>query len=110
MLYRTLVMKCCSYPNEAQHAPSMQIPIWSSLLYMLLTETLHIEDDVLKCQLGIPTPPFPPATSPVPLGGVSSSHSGLVVYPRDRQAKEYQSYSRRLATVRNPLVFFHRWH
>jgi len=81
------------------------------LIYMLLTEALHIEDDVLKCRLGIPTSPIPPAASAVPFGGsASTSHSGLA---RDHncvgldavcQANKFQSYSRRLATAHGEMI------
>ncbi|KAH9965443.1 hypothetical protein BC827DRAFT_1184685, partial [Russula dissimulans] len=65
----------------------MQTPIWNILVCMLLTEARHIEDGALpaKCRLGIPAPPLPPAASPVPLGCMTLSHSGLAVtvYPRE---------------------------
>jgi hypothetical protein len=45
-----------SLPPDEKHEPAIQPPIWSVIVYMLLVETLDIDDDDLRQRLGLVVP------------------------------------------------------
>src|SRR6266849_4397298 len=49
------VMRFCLRPDE-ELGPTIQPPIWSILVYMLLVETLKIDDDALRERFGLVIP------------------------------------------------------
>jgi len=49
------VLPFCLLPGDEQE-PSLQ-PIWSILVYMLLVETLEVDDETLREKLGVVVPP-----------------------------------------------------
>ena len=54
-MYCSPVMRFCLRPDDEQE-PAIQPPIWSVVVYMLLVETLNIDDDDLRQQLGLVVP------------------------------------------------------
>jgi hypothetical protein len=54
-MYCSPVMRFCLWPDEEQE-PAVQPPIWSILVYMLLVETLNIDDETLRQRLGLVVP------------------------------------------------------
>ena len=57
VLYCSPVMDFCLEPDGPWKSVVPQFPpIWSMLVYMWLTETVKIDDEVLMQQLGLPDP------------------------------------------------------
>jgi hypothetical protein len=54
-MYCTPVMRFCLRPDDEQE-PAVQPPIWSILVYMLLVETLNIDDEALRQRFGLVVP------------------------------------------------------
>ncbi|KAI0255086.1 hypothetical protein BJV78DRAFT_1279691 [Lactifluus subvellereus] len=55
-LYCSPIMRFCLQLGDPEPAGQALPPIWSMLVYMLLTETFNISDDTLKQQLSVPVP------------------------------------------------------
>jgi len=84
-------MSFCLEPNSQQEpAAQSSPPLWGLLVYILLTETLNIDDEVLMEELDLP----------VPLEDVSSTQrSGR------KGTTNEEIYSGKLAKVRKSLLF-----
>ncbi|KAI0272872.1 hypothetical protein BGY98DRAFT_1099750 [Russula aff. rugulosa BPL654] len=54
-MYCSPVMQFCLRPDEEQE-PAIRPPIWSILVYILLVETLNIDDDNLRKRFGLVVP------------------------------------------------------
>jgi hypothetical protein len=95
------IMQFCLRPGEQEPAP--QSPIWSILVYMLLVETLNIDDEALRQRLGIVVPSRDPSS--LDLGSKTdargSRYSGRLGTLKERD--ENQSPSGALTEVR---IFF----
>ena len=109
-------MRFCFKRNEAQPAASGLPPIWSMLVYMLLAETLDIDDDDLNHQLGLPAP-SPPLSrdkdlSRSGLNADSTGHNGSRRLEVVHELDERLSRSVKLATVGHPFLFLYLylWH
>ena len=102
-------MRFCSKLDDPQHPASGLPPIWSMLVYMLLVETLDVDDNDLMDQLGLPAP------SPPLSGDEDLSRSGFVVNSSGRdcsrrlevvhQVDKHLSHSGKLAMVGHPFPF-----
>ena len=69
-------MRFCLRPNDEQE-PAIQPPIWSILMYILLVETLNIDDDNLRQRFGLVVPMEDPGLgSKIDTRGYRSSESG----------------------------------
>jgi hypothetical protein len=91
--YCSQIMTFCLRPGDSQ-VPDAQPPIWTLLVYMLLTETLDRSDEDLRQQLHLP----------VPLGSMSSPCLGTQSW---LDARGHQSHLDMLAEVGTPFLFFH---
>ena len=49
------VMRFCFLPDD-EHEPASRLPIWSVLVYMLLVETLEVDDETLRQIFGLVVP------------------------------------------------------
>jgi hypothetical protein len=74
------IMQFCLRPGEQEPAP--QPPIWSILVYMLLVETLNIDDEALRQRLGIVVPSRDPSSFDLGSRDESQSPSGALTEVR----------------------------
>jgi len=82
-------MSFCLEPNSQQESAAQSSPpLWSLLVYMLLTETLNIDDEILMKELDLPA---------------STKRSGR------KGTTNEESYSGKLQKVRKSFVFFGTW-
>ena len=49
------VMRFFFLPDD-EHEPAVRLPIWSVLMYMLLVETLDVDDEALRQIFGLVVP------------------------------------------------------
>ena len=111
-------MQFCLPPADGQN-PATQVrpPIWSVLVYMLLVETLDIDDNTVEEGLGlvVPAEPAEPAEPAVPVEGPSSSNLGWITNEQGnrrsarlamRETTECKYHSSALTEVRNLSFLF----
>jgi hypothetical protein len=91
--YCSQIMTFCLRPGDSQ-VPDAQPPIWSLLVYMLLTETLDRSDENLRQQLHLPVLK---RGRPLSCLGTQSQ----------LDAQGHQSHFDMLAEVGTPILFFH---
>jgi hypothetical protein len=103
-------MTFCVRPGQEPDAQAP--PLWSLLVYMLLTEKFNVSDDILRQQLHIP----------VPLGYRSTSGSTYDAERRNKSSSQLNSThitdegedgcyrDMSVREVRVPILLFHSWH
>jgi len=93
-MYCSPVMQFCLRPDDEQESV-VQPPIWSFLVYMLLVETLNINDDTLMQRFGLVVPIEDPNL------GSKSDTRGRRCPGRSTEVDETLSRSGKLNKVRN---------
>ena len=100
-MYCSPVMRYCLRADEEQES-AIQPPIWSMIMYMLLVETLNINDETLRERLGLVVPIGDPD-----LGSKINARGRR--YPgRSTEVDETLSRSGKLNKVRDLFFLFFR--
>ena len=92
------VMRFCFLPDD-EHEPTVGLPIWSVLVYMLLVETLDVDDETLRQIFGLVVPMEDPDL------GSKIDARGFRCSGRTMEVDEIWNHS---GKVRN-LFFFRGW-